>query len=223
MKPTTNRTNKEHCQDTIAGFIAERLPLTIVPFVPELRVHKAVPTSGLRELAARDPGFESPYWAHHWGGGLALARFLIDQPETVAGRRVLDLGTGSGIVAIAAKLAGAGDVVAADVDPYAIEALKLNAAANDVAITTYLGDITAAGEIPDVDIVVVGDLFYDRATAGRVTSFLTLCRATGIDVLIGDPRRAFLPGEMEVLATYRVSEASGAENADAKPSSVFRF
>ena len=197
--------------------------MTTVPFVPELRVHKAVPTSGLRQLAERDPGFESPYWAHHWGGGLALARFLIDQPETVAGRRVLDLGTGSGIVAIAAKLAGAGDVIAADVDPYAIEALKLNAAANGVAVTTYLGDITAAGAIPDVDIVLVGDLFYDQATARRVTSFLTLCRATGIDVLIGDPRRAFLPDEMEVLATYRVSEASGAENADAKPSSVFRF
>ena len=197
--------------------------MTTVPFVPELRVHKAVPTSGLRQLAERDPGFESPYWAHHWGGGLALARFLIDQPETVAGRRVLDLGTGSGIVAIAAKLAGAGDVIAADVDPYAIEALKLNAAANGVAVTTYLGDITAAGAIHDVDIVLVGDLFYDQATARRVTSFLTLCRATGIDVLIGDPRRAFLPDEMEVLATYRVSEASGAENADAKPSSVFRF
>ncbi|TZG26086.1 class I SAM-dependent methyltransferase [Sphingomonas montanisoli] len=223
MKPTNDRTKEEHYQASIARFIAGRLPLTTVPFVPELQVHKAVPTSGLRELAERDPGFDTPYWAHHWGGGLALARFVLDRPETVAGRRVLDLGTGSGIVAIAAMLAGAGEVIAADVDPYAIEALQLNAAANDVTVTPWFGDMTTAGAIPDVDIVLVGDLFYDKGTARRVTSFLTLCRATDIDVLIGDPRRAFLPQGLEAVASYTVSEASGAQDADAKPSSVFRF
>ncbi|MFT4184427.1 MAG: 50S ribosomal protein L11 methyltransferase, partial [Rhizobium sp.] len=120
--------------NTIRGFIAANLPVQPVPSIPEIRLHKAGPQSGLRRLAERDPTFGSPYWAHHWGGGLALARHLLDRPEIAIGRRVFDLGAGSGIVGIAAAKAGAKDVIAADVDPYAIAAIDLNAAINGVTI-----------------------------------------------------------------------------------------
>src|SRR4051812_37094510 len=101
-------------------FIRANLPLAPVPGIPEIHLHKASPSSGLGRLAAQDAGFGSPYWAYYWAGGLALARYVLDHPEIVAGRRVLDLGAGSGLVAIAAAKAGAGAVIAAEVDPYAV-------------------------------------------------------------------------------------------------------
>jgi predicted nicotinamide N-methyase len=194
-----------------------------VPFVPEIRLHKADPHSGLNRLAASDPDFGSPYWAHYWGGGLALARYLLDHPAQVAGRSLLDLGTGSGIVAIAACLAGAGPVRAADVDPYAIAAAKLNAEANAVAFETELGDLTTAPPAP-VDVLAIGDLFYDADTAARVLRFAQASAAQGALVLIGDPHRAHLPlALLEEMAAYSVSELSGAADHNAKPASVYRL
>jgi predicted nicotinamide N-methyase len=207
----------------IDAFIAANLPLTAVPFVPELRIHKAVATSGLRRLAEADPRFGSPYWAHYWNGGLALARYLLDHRAEVAGRDVLDLGTGSGLVAIAAAKAGARRVVAADVDPYAIAAAGLNAAANGVALTRHLGDLTREDGFP-CDLILVGDLFYDRATAARVTRFLRRGVARGCEALIGDPWRAHLPrAGLEPLATFRLIETEGAAGETGTASSVFRF
>jgi len=157
-------------------------------------------------LADADPDFGSPYWARTWGGGLALARHVLDHPKTVAGKRVLDLGAGSGLVAIAAALAGAGEARAVDVDPYAITATRLNAAANGVVVETILRDLTA-GEAPDVDVMLVGDLFYDPVLATRVEAFLRRCVAAGVAVLIGDPWRAPLPGErLRVVAEYPVAD-----------------
>ena len=205
-------------------FIRANLPVVAVPAIPEIRLHKAGPASGLRRLAEVDEhGFGSPYWAYYWGGGLALARHILDRPETVAGRRVLDLGSGSGIVGIAAAKAGASEVIAVDTDRYAVAAIGLNAAANGVTISTVLGDLTAGPPLP-VDVATVGDLFYERDLAERVTAFLDRCLNAGIDVLIGDPWRAFLPcSRLQLIAEYPVSEFGEARNAAAKPSAVFSF
>ena len=201
-------------------FIRARLPVLPVPGIPEIVLHKAVPASGLGRLAAADDGLGSPYWAYYWLGGLALARFVPDRPETVAGKRVLDLGTGSGLVAIAAAKAGAASVLAADIDPYAMVAVPLNAAANGVAVAAVQGDLTA-GPVPEVDVVLAGDVFYDPEPAARVTPFLARCRAAGVAVLVGDPRRAPLPLErLRALAEYRFAET---DNGVLKPTSVFAF
>lgn len=190
----------------IEAFIRERLPLEPVPGVPEIRLHRAGPRSGLMRLAQVDPDFGSPYWARTWGGGLALARHVLDHPEAVAGQRVLDLGAGSGLVAIAAALAGAREARAADVDPYAVVATRLNAAANGVAVEAVHGDLTT-GDPPEVDLMLVGDLFYDPDLAARVEPFLRRCLAAGIAVLIGDPWRAPLPAErLKVVAEYPVAD-----------------
>lgn len=164
-------------------------------------------------LAKADPDFGSPYWARPWGGGLALARHVLDHPEIVAGRRVLDLGAGSGLVAIAAALAGASDVRAADVDPYALAATRLNADANGVAVATVLGDLTT-GDVPDDHLILVGDLFYDQDLATRVMDFLERCCAVGIAVLIGDPWRVFLPASrLALVAEYQVADFGDPDGA----------
>jgi predicted nicotinamide N-methyase len=208
---------------SIEAFIRENLPLRPVPFVPEISLHKAGPHSGLKRLAEADEDFGSPYWAHYWGGGLALSRYLLDHPALVAGRTLLDLGTGSGIVAIAACQAGARHVRAADVDPYAISATTLNARANQADIEVYLGDLTTQLPAP-VEVLVIGDLFYDAATAARVLRLAQHHAEAGALVLIGDPGRAYLPLDLlEELALYSVSELSGAAGNGAKPAGVYRL
>ena len=203
-------------------FIRASLPIVPVPSIPEIRLHKAGPASGLRRLAELDEQcFGSPYWAYHWGGGLALARHILDRPETVSGRRVLDLGAGSGIVAIAAAKAGAREVIAADVDPYAVAALGLNAAANQVTVSTILGDLTD-GPPPLVDVIAIGDLFYERDLAERVSGFLDRCLGSGIEVLIGDPGRAFLPrSRLRLIAEYPVPDFGDALHVSTNTSAVF--
>jgi predicted nicotinamide N-methyase len=200
------------------AFIRANLPLVPVPGIPEIVLHKASPSSGLATLAAQDPDFASPYWAYHWAGGLALARFVLDHAERVAGRRVLDLGTGAGLVAIAAAMAGAAQVIGADVDRYALAALRLNAAHNGVAVGVMEGDLTL-GESPPVDLILVGDLFYAPDLAERVIAFLDRCLADGMEVLIGDPWRAPLPtARVTLLAEYKVAETG---HAATKASAVF--
>jgi predicted nicotinamide N-methyase len=205
--------------DPIA-FIRAHLPLAPVPGIPELRLHQATPTSGLHQLSRHDAeGFGTPYWAYRWAGGLALARYLLDNPNAVYGRRVLDLGAGSGLVAIAAAKAGAGAVTAAETDPYAIAALGLNLAENGVVATILHADLTVDVPPPGIDLVLVGDLFYDADLAARVAAFLNRCRAAGMEVLIGDPRRAFLPlPNLVLLARYDV-----AETGHTKESCVFSY
>ncbi|AYG66771.1 MULTISPECIES: 50S ribosomal protein L11 methyltransferase [unclassified Rhizobium] len=209
-------------QDWIRQFIAANLPVLPVPGIPDIRLHKAGPQSGLRRLAERDSQFGSPYWAHYWGGGLVLAHYLLDRPESVAGRRVLDLGAGSGIVGIAAAKAGAATVHAADIDPYAIAVIKLNTALNGVTVNAMIADLTE-GESPDVDVICVGDLFYEAALAEKVTAFLDRCLAQGIVILIGDPWRAHLPtSRLRLLAEYAVSDF-GEDTTRTRLAGVFAF
>ncbi len=220
---TSAATDPAQCPDLdLQQFIRANLPIVPVPSIPEIRLHKAGPSSGLRRLAEFDEhGFGSPYWAYYWGGGLVLARHILDRPEVVAGRRVLDLGAGSGIVGIAAAKAGASQVTAAEIDSRAMAALGLNAAANGVTISTILGDLTA-GPPPPIDVVAVGDLFYESDLAKRVTAFLDRCLEAGIDVLIGDPWRAFLPrSRLQLIAEYSVLDFGMAEDAATRPSAVF--
>jgi len=186
------------------AFIRANMPLVPAPCVPEITLHTARPSSGLWRLLG--PGAHSPYWAYPWAGGAALARHFLDHPEVVRGRSVLDLGAGSGLVAIAAAKSGARRVIADDIDPLATIATKLNAAANGIDVSVVEDDLTE-GPPPQVDIIAAGDLFYNRQLALRVTAFLDRCLTSGIEVLVGDPGRAFLPYQrLRPIADYAVAD-----------------
>lgn len=203
----------------VKSFIRENLLLAAVPSVPEIRLHTAHPGSGLRRLE----GDAAPYWAYPWAGGTALARYILDHPQTVLGRSVLDLGAGSGLVAIAAAKAGARDVLAAEIDRNALAALELNLAANAVSATIIDQDILGA-EPPPVDLVLVGDLFYERRLATRVTAFLDRCVTAGIEVLVGDLGREHLPlSRLKMLADYPVPDFGDGRGAALKLGRVFTF
>jgi predicted nicotinamide N-methyase len=158
-----------------------------------------------------------PYWAFGWLGGQVVARYVLDHPEEVAGLRVLDLATGSGLVAIAAARAGAASVVAADIDPLSSAAVRLNAALNDVRVDPLLADLLDGGP-PDVDVVLAGDVCYDRDMTPRVLGWLA--RFSG-RVLLGDPGRAYLPqtGLLEV-ASYDVPTTRALEGVETKRARV---
>jgi len=214
-----------------AAFIQANMRLAPVPSLPEIRLYLAHPGSGLRRLLEQDddgsddngPEPQPPYWAYAWAGGAVLARYILDNPSIVAGKRVLDLGAGSGLVAIAAAKAGAREVIAAEIDHNGVVALGLNAKANSVAIAVIGDDITA-GSPPVVDLMLAGDVFYGRDVALKVVPFLDRCLAVGIDVLIGDPRRADLPlSRLRLLAEYPVPDFGDAKGATARPSGVFAF
>ncbi len=206
------------------AFITQHTRLVPVPSIPEIRLYTAHQATGLWRLVeayADDP--PPPYWAFPWAGGLALARHVLDRPALVAGRRILDLGAGSGLVGIAAARAGAGAVTAADIDPFALAAIPLNAKANDVTLAVAAGDMTG-GPAPDVDVVLVGDLFYEAALAERVTRFLDRCLAAGLEVFVGDPHRAHLPADrLAAIADYAVPDVGEVEARAPRPSSVFTF
>ncbi|WP_027684634.1 class I SAM-dependent methyltransferase [Rhizobium leguminosarum] len=203
------------------AFIKANLPILPVPSIPEIRLHTAGPASGLWRLAGRREADPAPYWAYPWAGGAVLARHLLDRPEIVVGRRVLDLGAGSGLVAIAAAKAGAAAVTAVDIDANAIAAIGLNAAINGVNIAAVVADIIG-DSLPETDLLVVGDLFYDPALALRVMAFLRRCQTSGIEVLIGDPERAYLPqDELRRIATHAVADFGGGSRGGAVPAGVF--
>jgi predicted nicotinamide N-methyase len=204
------------------AFIAKNLRLAPVPCVPEIRLYTAHPASGLRRLVA-GRNAAAPYWAYPWAGGIALARFLLDRPEIVAGLRVLDLGAGSGLVGIAAAKAGAAEVIAVETDRNGLAAIALNAAANSVAVHA-LGEDVTGGEPPEVQIVLAGDIFYDAALALRVETFLDRCLGRGIAVLVGDPGRAPLPrARLRLLAEFAVPDFGDGRHAATGKSAVFVF
>ncbi|WP_292372299.1 methyltransferase [Mesorhizobium sp.] len=213
-----------------AKFITANMRLLPVPSLPEIRLYMAHPGSGLRRLLEPDGDADEsvvepqpPYWAYAWAGGTVLARYILDRPSTVAGRRVLDLGAGSGLVGIAAAKAGASEVIAAEIDRNGIVALGLNAAANSVAMT-IIGENITAGPPPGVDLVLAGDVFYAQEVGQRMVPFLDRCLAAGIEVLVGDPGRAWLPRRrLCPLAEYQVPDVGGNGGGAPKPSEVFAF
>jgi predicted nicotinamide N-methyase len=203
------------------AFIPANLRLLPAPSLPEVRLYTAHPASGLWRLAGQAIDSPAPYWAYHWAGGTVLARHIFVHPEIVRRRRVLDLGTGSGIVGIAAAMCGAAAVIAADTDANAIAAAQLNAAANGVSIETVDDDLTA-GPPPEVDLILAGDLFYDEFLAVRVLAFLKRCRAAGIEVLVGDPGRGPLPrAALRLVAEYPIRDFGDLRSGAEKISGVF--
>ncbi|WP_245340412.1 50S ribosomal protein L11 methyltransferase [Mesorhizobium sp. WSM4313] len=213
-----------------AEFIKANMRLAPVPSVPEVLLYQAHPGSGLRRLLEPEdesdgsrPDPQPPYWAYAWAGGTVLARYILDRPSIVAGKRVLDLGAGSGLVGIAAAKAGASAVIAAEIDRNGVVALRLNAQANGVAIEIHDEDLTD-GPPPVVDLVLAGDVFYAQDVGQRMMPFLDRCLAAGIDVLVGDPGRAWLPRpRLCLLGEYHVPDVGGNGGSEPRPSAVFAF
>ncbi|GAB2838106.1 methyltransferase [Actinocorallia aurea] len=207
------------------AFVRAHTRLRPVPFLPEMVLHQADDPYGLWERT-EDTGL--PYWAFAWTGGLALARHVLDRPELVRGRRVLDFASGSGVVAVAAALAGAREVVAAEVDPYAAAAVTANAEANGVTVTAVCADLLE--EVADEphehersDLVLAGDVFYDKAMSRRVEPFLRANAGRGALVLVGDPGRRYLPrGSYTALARYDVPVSRALEDARHKRTTVWQ-
>ncbi|MEM0906175.1 MAG: 50S ribosomal protein L11 methyltransferase [Pseudomonadota bacterium] len=208
-----------------AQFVAEQTALATPPLVPEITLHlasDAMPLWHMTEAALDTRGLPPPFWAFAWAGGQAVARYILDEPDAVRGLRVLDVGAGCGIGAIAAVKAGALAVDANEVDPFAIAAIGLNAAANHVTVRALLGD--CLDETPQVDVVLVGDLFYERALAERAHRFLVRAANVGAATLIGDPSRTYLPrGALEEVATFAVPTPRALEDAEVKQTSVWRL
>lgn len=208
-----------------AAFIRAQTRLLPVPHAPEIRLHLADEATELwsrteEELGAL--GLPPPFWAFAWAGGQALARYVLDRPALVAGRRVLDLASGSGLVAIAAAMAGAGTVEASDIDTFAAAAIPLNAAANGVRVEVCTADLVGADA--GWEVVLAGDICYQKDIAERVTAWLAALHRRGALVLIGDPGRSYLPADrLEVLATYEVPVTRALEDAEVKRTSVWRF
>lgn len=212
-------------EDPLA-FIKAETAVRPVPHAPEILLHVADEAMDLwqkteEELEAL--GLPPPFWAFAWAGGQALARYILDNPELVKGKTVLDLASGSGIVAIATMISGASHCLAVDVDPFSAHAVKANSDLNKVSVESVTADITA-DPVPEVDILFCGDVFYEEPMTKKILPFLSRALAAGKDVFVGDPGRSYLPRErLEVLATYQVETIASLEDADIKKSSVFRL
>jgi predicted nicotinamide N-methyase len=198
-----------------------------VALVPEIRLHQAGDPIGLwqrTEVNAGRSGLDPPFWAFAWAGGQALARFLLDHPETVRGLTVVDVASGSGLVAIAAARAGAAAVTAYDIDPLAAAAIEVNAAANGVTVKAACADVLDREDLPatGTGAVLVADAFYQRELAARVMGFAGRGRARGADVLVGDFGRAYLPRDRLVpVASYDVPGQDVLEDRAVKRTTVW--
>jgi predicted nicotinamide N-methyase len=207
-------------------FVRANTELIAPPLVPEICLYLAAESLPIWRKTEEELGqmnVPPPYWAFAWAGGQALARFLLDNPDQVAGRRVLDLGAGSGIASIAAMKAGAAHATGSDIDALALAAITLNAEANGVQVETTKADLLGA-EPAVFDVVLVGDLFYERALAERVLTFVEAARQRGAEVLVGDPRRSYFPSDrFRQVALYSVPVTRELEDAEIKRSAVWRL
>jgi predicted nicotinamide N-methyase len=208
-----------------ARFILANTAELSPPHVPELRLRLADEAHDLwrhteEELA--ETGLPPPFWAFAWAGGQGLARYVLNHPEIVRGKRVLDFAAGSGLVGIAARIAGAGLVEASDIDPFSHAAIGINAALNGVSVDIAAADLI--GEDRGWDVVLAGDVFYDEKFATRLTPWLLALKARGALVLVGDPGRYYLPKKgLEQMAVYEVQVSRALEDDEVKRTTVWRF
>jgi predicted nicotinamide N-methyase len=208
-----------------AAFIRANTSLIAPPHVPEVVLHLADEAHDLWRLTEeelQEKGLPPPFWAFAWAGGQGLARYILDSPDQVRGKNVLDFATGSGLVAIAAAKAGAAHVLAADIDPFCAAAVMLNSEANGVALDFAGDDLIGSDE--GRDVVLAGDVFYDRAFAERLGPWFSALAARGATVLVGDPGRSYLPKQrMTQLAEYQVPVTRALEDSDVKRTRVWRW
>ena len=199
----------------------DALKMSAVPMVPEVHLFLAEDSVLLwARLETEDGPLPAPYWATPWPGGQALARYVLDNPEIVAGRRVLDLASGSGLVAIAAALAGAAEVTANDTDGYAIAAIQANANANGVVITTVVEDLTD-GDGDEAEVILAGDCLYTAEVAAKMLPFIGRAMQRGATVLLGDPDRGYAPpGLLRTLTTYESAPLVSGEDGQRDRTSV---
>ncbi len=209
----------------IPAFIRDNTRILAPSHIPELKLHLADDAVSLWELTEEQLGalgVPLPFWAFAWAGGQALARYVLDHPAIVRGRCVLDVASGSGIVAIAAMKAGAASALAVDIDVFAAHAARLNAELNQEHIEISSAD--PVGRPTDADVILVGDLFYDRDLASRLWDWLLGLKREGKPVLIGDPGRNYLPRDkLEQIAAYDIPVTRALEDAELKRASVWRL
>jgi predicted nicotinamide N-methyase len=209
---------------SLRGFVLHHTRLGPVPGLEGMRLHMAdevLPVWRAVQVETLDPDAAVPYWSVAWAGGLAIARYVGEHPEIVAGRRVFDLASGSGLCAIASMHAGAARATGADVDAFASVAIRLNARANSCRVSVVQRDVLD-DEPPDADVILAGDVCYDRRLAERVLPWLRRAAEQGIGVLIGDPGRRYLPtAELVELAAYDIRTTTDLEDLDHKRGRVF--
>jgi predicted nicotinamide N-methyase len=205
-------------------FIHRNTSIMSPPLVPEIELHlahEAVPLWQKTEDELGEMGLPPPFWAFAWAGGQALARYVLDHPDRVENLRVLDLATGSGLAAIAAVQAGSVSIVATDIDEFATTAAAMNANLNQVSLEIKLEDVLHQRP-PAADVILVGDLFYEKTLAARCLAWLRQAQGQGAKVLIGDPGRSYLPkAQLEKLAEYNVPVTRDLEDAEIKKTSVW--
>jgi predicted nicotinamide N-methyase len=208
------------------AFIRANTAIAVPPLVPEIRLHLASEVTPLwhaTEATLQQTQLPPPYWAFAWAGGQALARFVLDHPEAVRGRRVLDFGAGSGLVAIAAMKAGARHVTAAEIDAFAAAAIRLNAALNDVVIDIAIADLLTGAPAP-WETVLIGDMCYERPLAERLTLWLSDQARRGATVLLGDPGRTYLPtAGLTEIARYQVPTPLDLEDRTMREGVIWRL
>lgn len=207
-------------------FILANTAVATPPLVPEIRLYQATeitPIWQASEAALEQLNLPPPYWAFAWPGGQALARYLLDHPDLVAGRHVMDFAAGSGLTALAAKRAGAKRVQAVEIDAVAVAAIRLNAQMNDLDIEIVCRDLIGE-KLPDIDLLLAGDVCYERPMAGLVTQWLRSLARGGLTILMGDPGRTYLPGDGLVeQARYVVPTSLELEDKTQRETVIWRF
>ncbi|MEN9709042.1 MAG: hypothetical protein RIQ68_1450 [Pseudomonadota bacterium] len=212
-------------RDERIAFIRANTRLLPVPHAPEISLHVADEATELwskTEEELGEMGLPPPFWAFAWAGGQALARYVLDHPELVRNKRVLDFASGSGLVGIASMKAGAASCTCVDIDAFSDAAIMLNAAANGVVVQSLCEDVVGCDD--GFDVILAGDVSYERDMAQRVTQWLRALATRGAMVRLGDPGRSYLArGELESVADYQVPVTRALEDAEIKRSSVWRF
>lgn len=208
------------------AFIRAQTRVKPVPHTPEISLHLADEAMELwqkTEDELGELGLPLPFWAFAWAGGQGLARYILDHPETVRGKAVLDFACGSGLVGIAAMKAGASSCHSVDIDPFAIAASRLNSATNGVHLNLKQVDLTAGGTV-GADIAFFGDVFYDRPMADKVLELMDRLLAAGRCIYVGDPGRSYLPKHrLKSIADYQVPVVGSLEDADIKRTGIYRL